>query len=126
MSRLPLAAAVALTLVSTSLHAQATTVDSAGRRPGMQSAPVAVPVDSAVRDIERAVAALAVTVQSVVTQAANNPEVRLAAVRVAGQAVGLAQQAVTQNTSEIERLLAEASRVLAAAELAQKKKIATP
>ena len=126
MSRLPLAAAVALTFASTSLHAQATSVDSTARRAGMRSAPSPIPVDSAVRDIERAVAALAVTVQSVVTQTANNPEVRLAAVRVAGQAVGLAQQAVTQNTSEIERLLAEASRLLAAAELAQKRKIASP
>jgi hypothetical protein len=126
MSRLPLATAAAITLAATSLQAQGTTADSLARRPAAPPAAASVPVDSALRDIERAVAALATTVQGVVTQTANNPEVRLAAVRVAGQAVGLAQQAVTQNTSEIERLLAEASRLLAAAELAQKRKIAAP
>lgn len=76
--------------------------------------------DSAVKDIERAVSALAVSLQQVLAETANKPEVRLAAVQVAGRAVGLAQQALLENTGEIERLLAEASRLLAKAEQAQR------
>lgn len=86
----------------------------------------AAAADSAMRDLGRAVAVLAQTVQQTVTETANKPEVRLAAVQAAGQAVALAQQALTENVTDIERLLAEATRAIAELEAAQKAKVAKP
>lgn len=82
--------------------------------------------DSAVRELERAMSALAVSVQEIVAQTANKPEVRLAAVQVAGRAVTLAQRTLAENANEIEKLLVEASRRLADAERSQKAKAAKP
>ena len=69
--------------------------------------------DSALVELGRAIAALAVSVQTVVAETAKNPEVRRAAVQTAGTAVTLAQKTLEENSGEIERLLAEASRRLA-------------
>jgi hypothetical protein len=69
--------------------------------------------DSALVELGRAIAALAVSVQTVVTETAKNPEVRRAAVQTAGTAVTLAQKTLEENSGEITRLLAEASRRLA-------------
>lgn len=88
------------------------------------TAPRGASSDSALVELGRAIAALAATVQTVVAETANNPEVRRAAVQTAGKAVTVAQRAVQENTGEIERLLAEASRRLAEAEAAQKAKSA--
>lgn len=82
--------------------------------------------DSAVRELERAMSALAVSVKEIVAQTANKPEVRLAAVQVAGRAVTLAQRTLAENANEIEKLLVEASRRLDDAERAQKAKTAKP
>src|SRR4051794_35788943 len=78
--------------------------------------------DSALADLGRAITALAVSVQTAVEQTAKNPEVRRAAVQTAGTAVSLAQRALEENTGEIERLLAQASRQLAELEAKQKAK----
>ena len=59
---------------------------------------------------------LAATVQTVVEETAKNPEIRAAAVQTAGKAVTLAQRTLEENRGELDRLLAEASRRLAAAE----------
>lgn len=69
--------------------------------------------DSALVELGRAIAALAVSVQTVVSETAKNPEVRRAAVQTAGTAVTLAQKTLEENSGEIERLLAEAARRLA-------------
>jgi hypothetical protein len=69
--------------------------------------------DSALVELGRAIAALAVSVQTVVAETAKNPEVRRAAVQTASTAVTLAQKTLEENSGEIERLLAEASRRLA-------------
>lgn len=82
--------------------------------------------DSAMRDLGRAVAVLAQTVHQTVTETANKPEVRLAMVQAAGQAVALAQHALTENITDIERMLAEASRAIAELEKAQKAKAEKP
>ena len=82
--------------------------------------------DSALVELGRAVAVLAQTVQQTVIETANKPEVRLAAVQAAGQAVGLAQKALTENVGDLERFLAEASRALAALEATQRARAATP
>ena len=71
--------------------------------------------DSALVELGRAIAALAVSVQTVVSETAKNPEVRRAAVQTAGTAVTLAQKTLEENSGEIERLLADASRRLAEA-----------
>lgn len=86
----------------------------------------AAAADSAIRDLSRAVAVLAQTVHQTVSETANKPEVRLAAVQVAGQAVALAQKTLTENMSDIERMLADAARALADLETAQKAKVVKP
>jgi hypothetical protein len=94
------------------------------RDPGGAKAPAAhgAATDSALVELGRAIAALAVSVQTVVAETANNPEVRRAAVETAGSAVSVAQRALKENTGEIERLLEEASRRLADAAATQKAK----
>lgn len=83
-------------------------------------AATAASADSASAALARALSELAVSVQKIVAETANKPEVRLAAVQVAGNAVTLAQRTITENVGEIEKLLAQASRQLSAAEVAQK------
>lgn len=79
--------------------------------------------DSAVRELGRAVAVLAASVQKIVKETADDPELRLAAVQVAGQATTLAQRTLAENMTEIERMLAEASRALGELEVEQKAKV---
>jgi hypothetical protein len=79
--------------------------------------------DSALRDLGKAMAALAVSVQQIVQQTANKPEVRLAAVQLAGKAVSVAQQTLSDNAGQIEKLLAEAGKRIAAEEASQKAKV---
>ena len=80
------------------------------------------PTDSALVELGRAVTVLASSVQKVVEETARNPEVRRAALQTAGKAVSLAQRTLEENQSEIERLLVEASRRIAAMDLEQKAK----
>jgi hypothetical protein len=82
--------------------------------------------DSALVELGRALTQLAVTVQTAVEATAKNPEVRRAALATAGQAVTVAQRTLAENTLDIERLLAEAGRRLAAEEAKQKAKQAAP
>jgi len=80
--------------------------------------------DSALVELGRAISVLATTVQTVVEETAKNPEMRAAAVQTAGKAVSLAQRTLEENRGELERLLAEASRKLAAAEASERAKAA--
>ena len=89
-----------------------------------QSSHPATSSDSALVELGRAISALATTVQTVVEQTAKNPEMRAAAVQTAGKAVSLAQRTLEENRGELERLLAEASRKLAAAEATERAKAA--
>ena len=82
--------------------------------------------DSAVVELGRALTALAVSVQNVVEEAKKNPEVRRAALQTASTAVSVAQKTLEENKTEIERLLAEASRKIAAIELEPKEQKAKP
>ena len=82
--------------------------------------------DSALVDLGRAITALAVSVQSVVDEARRNPEVRRAALQTASVAVSVAQKALEENRSEIEKLLEEASRKIATLDAEQKAKQAAP
>jgi hypothetical protein len=82
--------------------------------------------DSALVELGRAVTVLATSVQKVVEETAKNPEVRRAALQTAGKAVSLAQRTLQENQSEIERLLVEASRRIAAMDLEQKAKQEKP
>jgi hypothetical protein len=93
--------------------------DTAGVKP---QAPRAASSDSALVELGRAISVLATTVQTVVQETANNPEMRAAAVQTAGKAVSLAQRTLEENRGELERLLAEASRKLAAAEATERAK----
>jgi len=86
------------------------------------SAPSSATTDSALVELGRAVTVLAASVQKVVEETAKNPEVRRAALQTAGKAVSLAQRTLEENQSEIERLLVEASRRIAAMDLEQKAK----
>jgi hypothetical protein len=95
--------------------------DTAGVKP---QAPRAASSDSALVELGRAISVLATTVQTVVQETANNPEMRAAAVQTAGKAVSLAQRTLEENRGELERLLAEASRKLAAAEATERAKAA--
>ena len=83
---------------------------SAAKAPSAKSAST----DSALVDLGRAITELAMSVQKVVDQAKNNPEVRRAALQTASTAVSVAQKTLEENQGEIERLLAEASRKISA------------
>jgi hypothetical protein len=124
-SRFSLAAGVLLaSLAALPLSAQQS---SGGAMPDTTrvKAPVAMgsASDSALVELGRAITALAMSVQTVVEETAKNPEVRRAALQTASSAVSLAQRTLQENQSEIERLLAEASRKIAAADAAQKAKL---
>jgi hypothetical protein len=103
------------------LSAQQSTAGSAHDSSATQApAASAAATDSALVELGRAISVLAATVQSAVSEAAKNPELRRSAVRTASTAVSLAQRAIVQNTGEIERLLAEASKQLDSLATAQK------
>jgi hypothetical protein len=125
-----LAGILLASLSATSLSAQQP-VMGAPRDTGSAkaAAPAATPKgassDSALVELGRAITALAVTLQTAVAETAKNPEIRRAAVQTAGSAVSVAQRALAENTGQLERLLLEASRKLAAAEAAEKAKAAT-
>lgn len=90
---------------------------------GAKAAPsTGAATDSALVELGRAVTVLAASVQKVVEETAKNPEVRRAALQTAGKAVSLAQRTLEENQTEIERLLVEASRKIAAMDLEQKAK----
>jgi hypothetical protein len=120
------AGALLAALASQSLSAQASTGgtlrDTASAKP--RTSPTATSTDSALIELGRAISVLATTVQTVVEETAKNPEMRAAAVQTAGKAVSLAQRTLEENRGELERLLAEASRKLAAAEASERAKAA--
>jgi hypothetical protein len=122
-SRFVLAAGVLLaSLAAVSLPAQQSSSGglrdtAAARSPSAKSATT----DSALVDLGRAITELAVSVQKVVDQARKDPEVRRAALQTASTAVSVAQKTLEENKTEIERLLAEASRKIAAMDTAAKK-----
>jgi hypothetical protein len=91
---------------------------SAAKSPATGSATT----DSALVNLGRAITELAMSVQKVVDQAKNDPEVCRAAPQTASTAVSVAQKTLEENKSEIERLLAEASRKLAAMDAETKAK----
>ncbi len=123
-----LLATAALTVLGTArLAAQQVTPAAPAPRDTNGTAPqvvVSAAADSALRDLGKAMAALALSVQDIVQQTANKPEVRLAAVQLAGKAVSVAQKTLDENTGQIEKMLAEAGRRIAAAEASQKAKVA--
>ena len=120
------AGALLAALASQSLTAQASTGgtlrDTASAKP--RTSPTATSTDSALIELGRAISVLATTVQTVVEETAKNPEMRAAAVQTAGKAVSLAQRTLEENRGELGRLLAEASRKLAAAEASERAKAA--
>ena len=120
------AGALLASLTAQSLSAQQATTngamrDTASAKPQTSRATSS---DSALVELGRAISVLATTVQTVVQETANNPEMRAAAVQTAGKAVTLAKQTVEENRGELERLLAEASRKLAAIEASERAKAA--
>jgi hypothetical protein len=126
-SRFALVAGVLLaSLAAQSLSAQQATTggtlrDTADAKPRSSHVTSS---DSALVELGRAISVLATTVQTVVEETAKSPEMRAAAVQTAGKAVSLAQRTLEENRGELERLLAEASRKLAAAEAAERAKAA--
>jgi hypothetical protein len=109
------AAVMLSALASLPLSAQSTqpSAPSAAHDSTAAKAPAAgAATDSALVELGHAISVLAATVQNAVSEAAKNPELRRSAVRTASTAVSLAQRAIVQNTGEIERLLAEASKQL--------------
>lgn len=119
------AGALLAALASQSLSAQATKGgtlrDTASAKPRTSTT---TSTDSALVELGRTISVLATTVQTVVEETARNPEIRAAAVQTAGKAVSLAQRTLEENRGELERLLAEASRKLAAAEASERAKAA--
>ncbi|MEX1185367.1 MAG: hypothetical protein WEA80_02135 [Gemmatimonadaceae bacterium] len=74
--------------------------------------------DSALREIERAATELAKAVEQTVRQTANDPQLRITALKLAAGALAVAQQTLIQNADTLERMLAEASRQMASAQAA--------
>ncbi len=133
MIRMPLLAAGALLAVAVaSIPAaaqqkpapQPLVVSDTARKPARAATEAAA--DSAVLELGRAVAVLAASVEKVVVETANNPEVRLAVIQTAGHAVAMAQTTLAENLGEIEKMLAEANRKLAELAAKQKAKAASP
>jgi len=122
-SRFALTAGILLaSFAALPLSAQQSTV--VAPRDTSAKAPVArTSSDSALVELGRALTQLAVTVQTVVDQTKNNPELRRAALATAGQAVSVAQKTLAENTIDIERLLSEAGRRLQVEEAKQKAKV---
>ena len=117
------AGAMLATLAAVPLSAQQSTGGALRDTSGAKAAPrTDTATDSALVELGRAVTVLATSVQKVVEETAKNPEVRRAALQTAGKAVSLAQRTLQENQSEIERLLVEASRKIAAMDLEQKTK----
>jgi len=122
-SRIALASGVLLASFAThSLSAQQSTVVAPRDTASRSSAAHPTSSDSALVELGRAITVLAASVQTAVEQTAKNPEVRRAALATAGKAVSLSQRALEENTGQIEKLLAEASRRLAELDAAQKAK----
>jgi hypothetical protein len=122
-SRFTFAAGILLaSLVAIPLSAQqssrGTLRDTTTKAPSAKSATT----DSALVDLGRAITELAMSVQKVVDQARKDPEVRRAALQTASTAVSVAQKTLEENKSEIERLLAEANRRIAAMDTTEKKR----
>ncbi len=116
-SRFAFAAGILLaSLAALPLSAQQSSSSGTSRDTSAMKAPSAksTSTDSALVDLGRAITELAMSVQKVVDQAKNNPEVRRAALQTASTAVSVAQKTLEENQSEIERLLAEASRKISA------------
>lgn len=78
--------------------------------------------DSALRDVERAATELAKAVEQTVRQTANDPQLRISAMKVAAGALAVAQQTLVQNTHTLERMLADAARQIASAQAALESK----
>ena len=122
MSRFAFAAGVLLaSLTAVPLAAQQSSSGTqhdttAARSPVVKSATT----DSALVDLGRAITELAMSVQKVVDQARKDPEVRRAALQTASTAVSVAQKTLEENKTEIDRLLAEASRKLSAMDAKEK------
>ena len=74
--------------------------------------------DSALRELERAATELAKAVEQTVRQTANDPQVRITAMKLAAGALAVAQQTLIQNADTLERMLAEAARQIASAQAA--------
>lgn len=74
--------------------------------------------DSALRELERAATELAKAVEQTVRQTANDPQVRITAMKLAAGALAVAQQTLVQNADTLERMLAEAARQIASAQAA--------
>ncbi|MGI8619276.1 MAG: hypothetical protein ACR2L6_09345 [Gemmatimonadaceae bacterium] len=111
---LMLAFASARSAEAQSAPAQTTACDSLSA----QCARLSASADSALRELERAAAELARAVEQTVRQTANNPEIRLTALKLAAGALAIAQQTLIQNADVLERMLAEASRQMASAQAA--------
>jgi hypothetical protein len=112
-----LASLAALPLSAQQSSSGAARDTTAARPPSAKSATT----DSALVDLGRAIAELAMSVQKVVDQARKDPEVRRAALQTASTALSVAQKTLEENKTEIDRLLAEAGRKLAAMDTAAKK-----
>ena len=95
---------------------------ASARAPSAKSATT----DSALVDLGRAITELAMSVQKVVDEARKDPEVRRAALQTASTAVSFAQKTLEENKTEIERLLAEASRKIAAMDAETRAKQSAP
>lgn len=104
---------------------------SASQRTACDSLPnecarLSASADSALRNLERAAADLGKAVEQTVRQTANNPEIRISAMRLAAGALAVAQHALIQNADTLERLLAEAARQIASAQAALETRTVTP
>lgn len=82
--------------------------------------------DSAVRQLERAASDLARAVEQTVRTTANNPELRVTALKLAAGALAVAQQTLIQNADVLERLLADAARQIAHAQATLEARVETP
>lgn len=91
-----------------------------------QCAGLSASADSALRDLERAAADLAKAVEQTVRQTADNPELRITAMRLAAGTLAVARQTLVENADVLERMLAEAARQVASAQAALEARAATP
>lgn len=119
------ATAIVLSLASSrSVAAQSTVAESAPpARAACDSVQadcikLSAAADSALREVERAAIELAKAVEHTVRQTANDPALRLSAMKLAAGALAVAHQALVQNAVTMEKMLAEAARQIASAQAA--------
>lgn len=113
---------VAVSVFAGAAGAQQTTAPKPAPKSESKTDAAIVARDSVtIADVERAAAELAIAVQAAVRKATESPELKVAALKVATNAVAAAQIIITQQAATLQTVLEALAREIAAASAQQTK-----